>query len=542
MVFTATSNRTATKKWSNLNLQRGDPKALGNYCMICGGFHLTQDHWKFMSSMPQDPPELIDDLTKMGVYKTESLSMADTLTRTEMRKTLFKKMASRGSENRDQLCNALIDQAGGLEEAFAAAFGPKAGKFFDDVKHNSKTTRRQFLRNVAIGAALVTLTNCTSQSGEQVVEREQAESVDPEQLEKTKLRVGFIPLTCASPIIMSEPLGFYNKYGLNVEVIKMPSWAAVRDSAVAGELDAYHMLAPMPISMTLGLGSATFPINLASIENINGNAITVASKYKGKINGPEDFKGFTLGVPYEFSMHNLLLRYYLATGGIDPDRDVQIQVVPPPDSVARLEVEDLDAYLMADPFNQRAVAEGAGFIHMLTQDLWPGQPCCAFAASEEWQQENPNTFRALNKAIIDGANYASAAQNRREVAKAIAPRNYLNQPTEVVASVLTGEFQDGKGNKRDVPERIDFDPYPWQSFARWISSQLMRWDYLPEEKANHKDISEQIFLTDLARELAKELGQEPPQKELRTEELKFDTFDPDNPDQYVKEQIDKYSV
>jgi nitrate/nitrite transport system substrate-binding protein len=100
-------------------------------------------------------------------------------------------------------------------------------------------------------------------------------------LEKTDLQIGFIPITCATPIIMSEPLGFYEKYGLNATVVKMPSWGAVRDSAIAGELDAYHMLAPMPIAMTLGLGSASFGVKLASIENINGQAITVAKRHKG---------------------------------------------------------------------------------------------------------------------------------------------------------------------------------------------------------------------------------------------------------------------
>jgi nitrate/nitrite transport system substrate-binding protein len=136
----------------------------------------------------------------------------------------------------------------------------------------------------------------------------------PPTLEKTDLQIGFIPITCASPIIMSEPLGFYEKHGLNAKVVKMPSWGAVRDSAIAGELDAYHMLAPMPIAMTLGLGSASFGVKLASIENINGQAITVAKRHKGNINGPADFKGFTFGVPFPYSMHNLLLRYYLATG------------------------------------------------------------------------------------------------------------------------------------------------------------------------------------------------------------------------------------
>lgn len=537
------SNRSKSQKWNNLSSQRGQLGDLEMMCMVCGGFHMTQDHWKFLQTMPQDPVDLIDDLVNMGIYKSESLNLADTLNRAELRKALFLKVAGKGDPKREKLCNELSKAAGGFDQALAAAFGPKSAEFFGDAAKISASTRRQFLRNVAIGAALVTLSNCGRNGNQQAAsDQETAESVDVSELEKTDLKIGFIPITCASPIIMAEPLGFYERYGFNAEVVKMPSWAAVRDSAIAGELDAYHMLAPMPIAMTLGLGSSSFPVKLASIENINGQAITVASKYQGEINGPEDFQGFSIGVPFEFSMHNLLLRYYLATGGIDPDNDVQIQVIPPPDSVARLAVGDIDAYLMPDPFNQRAVAEGAGFIHMLTKDLWPGHPCCAFAASDEWIDANPNTFRALNKAIIDGAGYASNPENRREIAEAISARRYLNQPVEVVEAVLTGQFEDGKGNQRDVPDRIDFDPYPWKSFSHWISSQLVRWDFLPEERANYGEIADEIFLTDIARELAQEIGQDAPEEIFRTEELMFDDFNPDEAADYVRRQIDEYGV
>ena len=535
------SNRS--QKWNNLSAQRGQLGELEMICMVCGGFHMTQDHWKFLQTMPQEPVDLIDDLVKMGIYKSESLNIADTLNRAELRKALFLKAAGKGDPKRERLCNELSKAAGGFDQAFAAAFGPKSAEFFGDATKISASTRRQFLRNVAIGAALVTLSNCGRNGAQQAgPDEEVSDTVDVSELEKTDLRIGFIPITCATPIIMSEPLGFYERYGFDAEVVKMPSWAAVRDSAIAGELDAYHMLAPMPIAMTLGLGSSSFPVKLASIENINGQAITVGSQYQGEVNGPEDFRGFSIGVPFEYSMHNLLLRYYLATGGLDPDQDVQIQVVPPPDSVARLAVGDIDAYLMPDPFNQRAVAEGAGFIHMLTKDLWPGHPCCAFAASDEWIDSNPNTFRALNKAIIDGCGYASNPDNRREIAEAVSERRYLNQPVEVVEAVLTGQFEDGQGNQMDVPDRIDFDPYPWKSFSHWITSQLVRWDFLPEERANYDEIADDIFLTDLARELAQEIGQDAPEEIFRTENLMFDEFNPDEAADYVRRQIDEYGV
>ena len=542
------STNQVQNRWEQLSSSRGELSDLELACVICGGSHLTRDHWEFMQSMPQDPVDMIDDLVKMGLYKDQQLKAADKVNSYELRKTLFLKVSGKGDPKREKLVLALAKQAGGLENAFSAAFGPQAGLFFADTIRTSGFTRREFLRNLAIGAALVTLTNCQQAPDESAVAPEETDA-PVEGLEKTDLQVGFIPITCATPIIMSEPLGFYQKYGLNAKVVKMPSWGAVRDSAIAGELDAYHMLAPMPIAMTLGLGSASFGVKLASIENINGQAITVAERHKGSVNGPEDFKGFTIGVPFPYSMHNLLMRYYLATGGLDPDVDVKIRPVPPPDSIAQMVAGDIDAYLMPDPFNQRAVYEGAGYIHKITKDLWEGHPCCAFAASDQWISENPNTFRALNKSIIEAAGYARDPANRPEIAEAISERAFLNQPVEVVEAVLTGNFEDGQGNTFEIPDRIDFDPYPWQSFANWISSQLVRWDLQGDGKAaevitdeTYDEVGQDIFLTDLARELAEELGQTPPTDIYRTETLAYDEFDPASPGEYVKEQIDKYGV
>ncbi|ASC72492.1 ABC-type nitrate/sulfonate/bicarbonate transport system, periplasmic component [Halomicronema hongdechloris C2206] len=546
MVF-ASATQTA-QKWGNLNCDRAELSDLELKCIICGGFHLTRDHYEFMQTMPQDPVDMVDDLVKMGLYKDNQLWAADGVNAYELRKALFLKTVGRGDPRREQLILALCKQAGGIEHAFAAAFGPKAGLFFADSIRNSRFTRREFLRNLAVGAAMVTLANCGGGS-EPVADDAPVDPAATADLEKTDLQIGFIPITCATPIIMSEPLGFYQKYGFNAKVVKMPSWGAVRDSAIAGELDAYHMLAPMPIAMTLGLGSAAFGVKLASIENINGQAITIANRHLGNVNGPADFKGFVMGVPFPYSMHNLLLRYYLATGGLDPDVDVQIRPVPPPDSIAQMVAGDIDAYLMPDPFNQRAVFEGVGFIHMITKDLWPGHPCCAFAASDQWINDNPNTFRALNKSIIEAAGYAQDPANRPEIAAAISERAFLNQPVEVVEAVLTGNYEDGQGNTMEVPDRIDFDPYPWQSFASWISSQLVRWDLqgdgvaakvIPEQ--GYDTVGKDIFLTDLARDLAQEVGQTPPDEIYRTEELMFDTFDPADPATYVQQQIDQYGV
>lgn len=507
----------------------------------CGGSHLPQDHWQFTEGMPADPVDYIDDLVKMGLYKPDALSLATSLAGAEFRKELFLQNISGGNAVRRQFCEELIQEAGGLEAAFAAAFGPHAAEFFGNTMKRGSYSRREFMKRVVVSAALVGMASCATNQESSTTQSSPAAGGGG-ALEKQELTIGFIPITCATPIVMSEPLGFYEKHGLKVTVKKMPNWAAVRDSAIAGELDAYHMLSPMPITITMGLGSAAFPIKLASIENINGQAITIAMKHKDAVKGPADFKGFKIGVPFPFSMHNLLIRYYLAAGGLNPDKDVQIFPVPPPDSVAKMTAGELDAMMMPDPFNQRAVYEKVGFIHMLTKDLWDGHPCCAFAASQQWIDANPNTFRAVNKAIVDAAGYANDTANRQKVAAALIERKYLNQPLPVVEAVLTGKFEDGLGNTQDVPDRIGFDPYPWKSFAKWISSQLVRWDLMPKDKADYDRIANEIFLTDVAAELQKELGQTPPSQVERIETLKYDTFDPQSPTAYVDEQIKKFRV
>ena len=195
-----------------------------NLCIKCGRFHATQEHWEFMQTMPEDPIDLIDDLTKMGLYKEDNFKIADAINSAELRKELFLKMSSRGNPQTEKLIRELAEQAGGLDNAFAAAFGPKAGQFFGDAIANGGFSRRKFLQNLAVGAALVTVVNACGTNTSDTTDSVTTETpVDVGNLEKTDLQVGFIPITCATPIIMSEPLGFYEKYGLNAKVVKMPS-------------------------------------------------------------------------------------------------------------------------------------------------------------------------------------------------------------------------------------------------------------------------------------------------------------------------------
>ncbi|MGQ9371448.1 CmpA/NrtA family ABC transporter substrate-binding protein [Azospirillum sp. ST 5-10] len=351
-------------------------------------------------------------------------------------------------------------------------------------------------------------------------------------LEKTDLKVGFIPITCATPIIMAHPMGFYAKQKLNVEVVKTAGWAVVRDKTLNGEYDAAHMLSPMPLAITLGAGSNPIPYTMPAVENVNGQAITLAMKHKDK-RDPKQWKGFKFAVPFDYSMHNYLLRYYLAEAGLDPDTDVQIRAVPPPEMVANLRADNLDGFLAPDPVNQRAVYDGVGFIHVLSKEIWDRHPCCAFAASEKFVTEMPNTYAALMRAIMESTAYATKPENRKEIAAAIAPANYLNQPVTVVEQVLTGTFADGLGNVRKVPDRIDFDPFPWESFAVWILTQMKRWGQIKGE-VDYAGLAKKVYLATDAARLMKDAGLAPPQATSKSFSVMGKPFDPADPEGYVQ--------
>ncbi|MBN9085037.1 MAG: nitrate ABC transporter substrate-binding protein [Rhizobiales bacterium 62-17] len=350
-------------------------------------------------------------------------------------------------------------------------------------------------------------------------------------LEKKALKVGFIPITCATPIIMADPLGFYKKHGLDVEVNKAAGWAVIRDKTINKEYDAAHMLSPMPLAISLGIGSNPIPYTMPAVENINGQAITLAIKHKDK-RDPKSWKGFKFAVPFDYSMHNYLLRYYLAEHGIDPDTDVQIRAVPPPEMVANLRADNIDGFLAPDPVNQRAVYDGVGFIHILSKEIWDGHPCCAFAASREFITQAPNSYAALLRSIIDATAFATKAENRKQIAEAIAPANYLNQPVTVVEQVLTGTYADGLGQVKRDPKRIDFDPFPWQDFAVWILTQMKRWGQIKGD-VDYKAVASQVFLETDTAKLMKEAGLEPPTPGSKKIVVMGKSFDPAKPADYI---------
>jgi nitrate/nitrite transport system substrate-binding protein len=386
-------------------------------------------------------------------------------------------------------------------------------------------TRRRFIRAVGAGTALSAISSVVPFGALEAMAQEKG------LLEKKDLKIGFIPITCATPLIMAHPLGFYKRQGLNVEVVKTAGWALIRDKMLNKEYDATHFLSPMPLAISLGIGSTAVPMDVATIQNTNGQAITLHVKHKDK-RDPKLWKGFKFAVPFDYSMHNFLLRYYVAEAGLDPDKDLQIRVVPPPEMVANLRAGNIDGFLGPDPFNQRAVYDEVGFIHMLTKEIWDGHPCCAFGTSEAFIRENPNTFAALYRAVLEAARMAREAKNRELIAKVVAPTAYLNQPETVIAQVLTGKYADGLGAVKTDPNRIDFDPFPWQSMAVWILTQMKRWGYIKGD-VNYKQIAERVFMVTDARKRMAEMDMKAPTTNYAKFKVMGKEFDPAAPEKYL---------
>ena len=356
-------------------------------------------------------------------------------------------------------------------------------------------TRRAFLKAVGTVTAMAAIASVLP-----IASLQEAAALDKLNPEKKQVDIGFLPILCATPLIMADPMGFYQEQGIKANLLKRAGWALVRDQMMNRELDATHFLAPMPIAISLGLGSAQQDMKVAAIQNINGQALVMALKHKDN-RDPKNWKGMTFAIPFEHSIHNYLLRYFLAEHGIDPDKDVKLRLTTPPDMIANLKAGNIDGFFGPEPFNQRAVWDKAGYIHTLSRDIWNGHPCCSFGTSQSFINDNPQTFLAMNRAIIKANVMANDRTVRRGLSTLLAKPNYLNQPELVLRQSLMGRFADGIEHVQDFPDRMNFDVLPWYSVAVWMMTQMKRWGYLKGD-VNYQAVAEKVFmLTDAKKQM-----------------------------------------
>jgi nitrate/nitrite transport system substrate-binding protein len=394
--------------------------------------------------------------------------------------------------------------------------------------------RRNFLRAVGAGSALSAVSSLIPLDSLKAFAQE---TRTPGALEKKSLTVGFLPITCATPLIYAEQLGLFARQGLDVTLQKVAGIALIRDKMVNAELEFSQQVMPVALTMTAGIGSAVVPTRVLTILNQHGNSLVLAMKHKEN-RDPRNWKGFKFAVPFDTSHQALQLRYYLAEHGLDPDQDVSYRVVPPSEYVSNLRTGSVDGFFGGEPGGQRAVYEGAGFIHLLSKEIWKGHPCCSVTATEAFIQKHPNTFLAFYRAIVGASLHVSDPKNRAGMAKILASPNYLNQPEIVVDQVITGKYADGLGNIKEVPDRVDFQPYPHYSMAVWMLTQLRRWNMLKQD-IDYKKLAEQVMLATDARRLMASLGAQAPAPGFRKETILGKEFDSNRPEDYVRRQRSK---
>ncbi len=407
-------------------------------------------------------------------------------------------------------CGSHDGSEGGLDGAIDAAL---VGGLFPD-----PVLRRQVLKAVGAATLLAALGDLLPVGSLQAMAQERAAP------EKAKLAVGFLPITCAAPLIMGFERGTFAKQGLEVALQKVPGIALIRDKMINGELDLSQQVMPVALATTAGAGGAAVPTKVLTILNENGNSLVLANKHKDN-RDPRNWRGFRFAVPFDASHQALQLRYYLAkAGGLDPDHDVSYRVLPPSDYVSNLRSGNIDGFFGGEPGGQRAVYEQAGFIHLLSKEVWDGHPCCSITATDAWIKAHPNSFMAFFRAAIEAGLYASASANRAGMAKVLAQPGYLNQPEIVVEQVITGRFADGLGKVRTVPDRVNYDPFPHPSMAVWLGVQMKRWNMLKPD-TDVRRLAREVMLATDARRLIAAAGGADPGPDNRIETVMGEPFD-----------------
>jgi len=437
---------------------------------------------------------------------------------------------------------------------------PRPRNRMDVVNHPSYYTLRNevtyFLNQQKRGKKASSVVSPVASSvAASVVASGTASNSDPE---KTNLDLGFIPLTDCAPLAVAQEKGIFAEYGLNVTLRRQPSWNALAESIATGELDAAEMVAGMPLAMTLGMrGKASVPICSAMVLSRNGNAITWGKQIidHGVTNLPQlkeyisqdPDRVHTFGMVHSASMHNLMLRHWLASGEIDPDWDVSLCVVPPPLMVASLKQGNIDGYCVGEPWNSRAVAAKLGTVVATDLDLWPGHMEKVLGVREDWAQHYPKTHIALVKALLEACEYCDDRRNREEILGYLQQDEYLGAAGEFAAAGFVAPYDRGDG--REPTEQPKFNQFfldrcnaPDTVHSLWTLTQMARWNLIPFPK-NWVETIERVNRLDVFAEAAREL--ELPNSPRDRKPLTFadgTTFDPDYPIDYLKDLAIKRDV
>jgi nitrate/nitrite transport system substrate-binding protein len=381
--------------------------------------------------------------------------------------------------------------------------------------------------------------------------------------ETTRAVLGFIALTDSSPLIIAKERGFFAKHGLpDVEVLKQASWGSTRDNlelgAAAGGIDGAHILTPMPYLISTGKvtkNGVRLPMYILARLNTNGQCISVAKRHAGAKVGTDASalkqafaaqwaagKPVKVAVTFPGGTHDLWMRYWLAANEIDPDKDVSTIVVPPPQMVANMKVDTMEAFCVGEPWNAQLVNQGIGFTALTTGELWKDHPEKSLALRADWVDAHPKAALALLSAVQEAAQWCDLDENKQAMCEIVAKREWFKVPVADIVGRAQGRIDYGTGRVVENSPYLmkfwrDHASYPYQSHELWFLTEDQRWRHLPAD-LDTKALIQRVNREDLWREAAKRIGvpaDQIPSSPSRGVETFFDgkTFDPANPAAYL---------
>ena len=382
--------------------------------------------------------------------------------------------------------------------------------------------------------------------------------------ETTKAVLGYIALTDAAPLAIAKEKGFFAKHGVpDVEVSKQASWGALRDNIVLGSegngIDGAHILTPMPYLISTGKvtqGNVPMPMYILSRLNLDCQGISVSKEYadikvgldssplkaaleKKKASGKE----VKAAVTFPGGTHDLWMRYWLAAGGIDPDKDIQTIVVPPPQMVANMKVGTMDVFCVGEPWNEQLVNQDIGYTATTTTEMWKGHPEKCLGMRAAWVDKNPAAAKAITMAVQEAQQWCEKFENKDEMATIVGQRQWFNVPVADIVGRIKGDVNYGLGRKAsDKALAMKFwangASYPFKSHDMWFVAENMRWGKF-DAGTDIKALVDKINREDIWRDAAKTLGvaaADIPTSTSRGKEMLFDgkVFDPADPMAYLK--------
>ena len=351
--------------------------------------------------------------------------------------------------------------------------------------------------------------------------------------EKKEVRIGFIPLTDCSSVVMAAVQKFDEKYGIKIIPTKEASWASVRDKLVNGELDAAHVLYGLVYGVQLGIGGPKKDMNVLMTLNQNGQAITLSNqlKAKGATDGAslaaliaKKEREYTFAHTFPTGTHAMWLYYWLATHGVNPFKDVKTITVPPPQMVANMRVGNMDGYCVGEPWGNRAIVDNIGFTAVTTQDIWVDHPEKVLGTTAEWTAKNPNTARAMTAAIIEAGKWIDASlANKQKTAETVASKAYVNTDADVIVARMLGRYNNGLGKTWDDKNAMKFFndgnvTFPWLSDAMWFLTQHKRWGLIKEDP-DYLAVAKKVNRIDIYKQAATAAGVAVPKSDMRSHKL-----------------------